>query len=199
MRGRFIDIGGFPQHVVEMGPRDARDTLPVVVLHGAGANLEDMHLALGEHLAGRRVIFVDRPGLGFSARRAKEGASPAYQAAVLRDVLDRLGVERVILVGHSWSGALALAFALDFPGRTAGLVLVAPATHPGVWRMNKLNALLAGPVGWLSMSRSRTSSSNSSWEICAPGASGCRIPPLRRRRARAARDSSSPPATVVPA
>jgi pimeloyl-ACP methyl ester carboxylesterase len=148
-RGRFIDIGGFPQHVVEMGPRDARDTLPVVVLHGAGANLEDMHLALGEHLAGRCIIFVDRPGLGFSARRAKEGASPAYQAAVLRDVLDRLGVERAILVGHSWSGALALAFALDFPARTAGLVLVAPATHPGVWRMNKLNALLAGPVGWL--------------------------------------------------
>ena len=148
-RGRFIDIGGFPQHVVEVEARDAQDALPGVVLHGAGANLEDMHLALGEHLAGRRVIFVDRPGLGFSARRAEEGASPAYQAAVLRDVLDRLGVERAIVVGHSWSGALALTFALDFPARTAGLVLVAPATHPGVWRMNKLNALLAGPVGWL--------------------------------------------------
>jgi pimeloyl-ACP methyl ester carboxylesterase len=150
-RGRFVDVGGFPQHVIEMGPREAHDALPVVVLHGAGANLEDMHLALGERLAGRhRVIFVDRPGLGFSARRAEEeGASPAHQAAVLRDVLDRLGVERAILVGHSWGGALALAFALDFPERTAGLVLIAPATHPGVWRMNKLNALLAGPVGWL--------------------------------------------------
>ena len=122
-RGRFIDIGGFPQHVAEMGPRDAHDMLPVAVLHGAGANLEDMHLALAEQLAGRRrVIFVDRPGLGFSARRAEEGASPAYQAAVLRDVLDRLGVERAIVVGHSWSGALALTFALDFPARAAGLV-----------------------------------------------------------------------------
>jgi pimeloyl-ACP methyl ester carboxylesterase len=149
-RGRLIDIGGFAQHVVEMGPHDAQDALPVVVLHGAGANLEDMHLALGEHLGGRRrVIFVDRPGLGFSARRAEEGASPAYQATVLRDILDRLGVERAIVVGHSWGGALALTFALDFPARTAGLVLIAPATHPGVWRMNKLNALLAGPIGWL--------------------------------------------------
>ena len=37
-RGRFIDIGGFPQHVVEMEPRDTQDALPVVVLHGAGAN-----------------------------------------------------------------------------------------------------------------------------------------------------------------
>src|SRR5215472_7979435 len=149
-RGRFIDIGGFAQHVVEMGPRDAQDALPVVVLHGASANLEDMHLALGERLGGRRrVIFVDRPGLGFSVRRAGEGASPAYQTAVLRDVLDQLGVERAIVVGHSWGGALALTFALDCPECTAGLVLVAPATHPGVWRLNKLNALLAGPVGWL--------------------------------------------------
>ena len=149
-RGRFIDIGGFAQHVVEMGPHDAQDALPVVVLHGASANLEDMHLALGERLGGRRrVIFVDRPGLGFSVRRAGEGASPAYQTAVLRDVLDQLGVERAIVVGHSWGGALALTFALDCPERTAGLVLVAPATHPGVWRLNKLNALLAGPVGWL--------------------------------------------------
>jgi len=149
-RGRFIDVGGFPQHVIEMCARDGHDALPVVVLHGAGANLEDMHLALGEHLGGRRrVIFVDRPGLGFSARRRGDGASPTYQAAVLRDLLDRLGVERAILVGHSWGGALALTFALDFPARTGGLVLVAPATHPGVWRMNKLSALLAGPLGWL--------------------------------------------------
>ena len=48
----------------------------------------------------------------------------------LRDVLDRLGVAPAILVAHSWAGALALSFALDFPERTAGLVLVAPATHP---------------------------------------------------------------------
>jgi len=149
-RGRFVDVGGFAQHVVEMGPREAHNALPIVVLHGAGANLEDMHLALAEHLGGRhRVVFVDRPGLGFSARRTEDGGSPAHQAAVLRDVLDRLGIERAILVGHSWGGALALAFALDFPERTAGLVLVAPATHPGVWRVSWLNALLAGPVGWL--------------------------------------------------
>ncbi len=148
-RGRFVDVGGFPQHVIDMGERDAQTT-PIVVLHGAGANLEDMHLALAEHFgARRRVIFVDRPGLGFSARRAKDGASPAYQAGVLRDVLDRLADAHAILVGHSWGGALALAFALDFPERTAGLVLVAPATHPGVWRVSWLNALLAGPVGWL--------------------------------------------------
>jgi pimeloyl-ACP methyl ester carboxylesterase len=148
-RGCFIDVGGFPQHVVEMGRPDAQAALPVVMLHGASANLEDMYLALGEQLAARRrVILVDRPGLGFSARRAGDGATPAYQAGVLRGILDRLGVERAILIGHSWAGALALAFALDCPERAAGLVLVAPATHPGVWRRTRYSAVLAGPVGW---------------------------------------------------
>jgi pimeloyl-ACP methyl ester carboxylesterase len=149
-RGRLIDVGGFPQHVVEIGQPDAQAALPVVMLHGASANLEDMHLALAEVFRGRRpVIFVDRAGLGFSTRDGERGASLAYQATVLHSVLDRLGVERAILVGHSWGGALALTFALDFPERTAGLVLVAPATHPGIWRRKRYSAVLAGPLGWL--------------------------------------------------
>jgi pimeloyl-ACP methyl ester carboxylesterase len=147
--GRFIDVGGFPQHVVEMGKPDAQAALPVVMLHGASANLEDMQLALAEAFRGRHpVIFVDRAGLGFSTRDRERGASPAYQATVLHSVLDRLGVERAILVGHSWGGALALTFALDFAERTAGLVLVAPATHPGIWRRKRYSTVLAGPVGW---------------------------------------------------
>jgi pimeloyl-ACP methyl ester carboxylesterase len=149
-RGRFVDVGGLAQHVVEVGPQDAQHAPTIVVIHGAGANLEDMHLALAERFGGRRrVIYVDRPGLGFSARPAREGASPAYQAAVLRHILDRLGVERPILVGHSWGGTLALTFALDCPERTAGLVLIAPVTHPGVWRRTRYSAVLAGPLGWL--------------------------------------------------
>lgn len=149
-RGRFVDVGGLPQHVVEIGPQGVERATAVVVVHGASANLEDMHLALGEGFGGRRrVIYVDRPGLGFSARPATQGASPADQAAVLRDILDQLGIERAILVGHSWGGTLALTFALDCPERTAGLVLIAPVTHPGVWRRSRYSAALAGPLGWL--------------------------------------------------
>jgi pimeloyl-ACP methyl ester carboxylesterase len=150
-RGKFIDVGGFRQHVSDLaGSADTKGAPPVVLLHGAGANLEDMYLALGERLTARhRVILVDRPGLGFSERKAGEGGSPAYQAAVLRDVLDRLGVDRVILVGHSWGGTLALTFALDFPERAAGLVVIAAPTHPGFSAVSWLNTALAGPLGWL--------------------------------------------------
>jgi len=110
-----------------------------------------MRLALGERLAARhRVILLDRPGLGWSERRSSNGSSPAYQAAMLSAVLDRLGVDRVILVGHSWGGLLALTFALDYPHRVAGLVVIAPPTHPWLGQTTWLYSVFAIPlVGWV--------------------------------------------------
>lgn len=147
-RGRFVDVGGLRQHVVELG---ADAGLPIVLVHGAGCNLEDMRLALGERLAARhRVILVDRAGLGWSQRKGRRGSSPAYQAAILRDVLDRLGIERAVVVGHSWGGTLATTFALDHPQRVAGLVLLAPPLYPFPRSMTWLYALFAKPIfGWL--------------------------------------------------
>ncbi len=149
-RGRFIAIGGLPQHVVELGI-GASGKPPLVLIHGAGCNLEDMRLALGERLAARhRVILIDRAGLGWSKRKGRRGSSPAYQAALLRDVLDRLDVARAIVVGHSWGGALAATFALDHPQRVAGLVLLAPPLYPLMRSMTWLYTMFAAPVlGWL--------------------------------------------------
>jgi pimeloyl-ACP methyl ester carboxylesterase len=147
-RGRFIDIAGLRQHVAELGAKTGAP--PIVLVHGAGCNLEDMRLALGEKLATRHhVILIDRAGMGWSERRGS-GSSPAYQAAILRDVLDRLGVGRAVVVGHSWGGALAMAFALDHPDRVAGLVLLAPPLFPFPRSMTWLYSIFATPVaGWL--------------------------------------------------
>ena len=151
-RGRFVNSDGWRQHVVELG---AAAGTPVVLLHGAGCNLEDMRLALGERLAVRhRVILIDRAGLGWSRRQvwhdSRRSSSPAYQAAVLHDVFDRLGIERAIVVGHSWGGTLAATFALDRPERVAALVLLAPPLYPLSRGMTWLYALFATPLaGWL--------------------------------------------------
>jgi pimeloyl-ACP methyl ester carboxylesterase len=152
-RGRLIDVGGLRQHVVELAvPAGAQSgSPPIVLLHGAGCNLEDMRLALGERLAVRhRLILVDRAGLGWSERKGRRGSSPAYQAALLRELLDRLAIERAVVVGHSWGGALATTFALDHPDRVAGLVLLAPPLYPFPRSMTWLYTLFAAPVfGWL--------------------------------------------------
>jgi len=65
-------------------------------------------------------------------------------------VLDHLGIARAIIVGHSWGGALAASFALDYPDRTAALVLLASPLYPLAHPMLSLYALLAMPVvGWI--------------------------------------------------
>ena len=116
--GQFIDVQGVRLHVVVLGlPVEHPDAEPALVLiHGASGNLEDMRLALGERLAvSHRVILIDRPGHGWSSRpEADDYASPARQAELVAGALAQLGVRRAIVIGHSWGGAFATAFALAF-------------------------------------------------------------------------------------
>lgn len=144
-QGRFVEVAGGRLHVVEMGPVAGPS---VVLLHGASGNLNDMRLALGDRLAARyRVILVDRPGHGWSDRPDGRGdASPARQAALIHQALERIGVARAILVGHSWSGALATAYALAYPAAVMGLVLLAPVTHRWPGGVGWFNPILAAPV-----------------------------------------------------
>jgi pimeloyl-ACP methyl ester carboxylesterase len=152
--GHFLEVTGGRLHVVELGPREAApvDRPAVVLIHGASGNLEDMRLALGERLSRRyRVILVDRPGHGWSERGdGSEEASPSRQAALIHEALGRLGAKHIILVAHSWAGALGTAYALDYPENLAGLVLLAPATHPwstGVaWYYNVATAPVIGTL-----------------------------------------------------
>jgi pimeloyl-ACP methyl ester carboxylesterase len=148
--GRFIAVAGGRLHALELNPPAgiAEDRWPVVLLHGASSNLEDLRLALGDRLAAnRRVILVDRPGLGWSDRPdGAADASPVRQATLIAEALDHLGAERFVLVAHSLGGAIATAFALAYPDRLAGLVLLAPVTHPWVGGLAWYNTLLSTPV-----------------------------------------------------
>jgi pimeloyl-ACP methyl ester carboxylesterase len=130
--GRFVEVSGGRLHVIDLAPPDRAPVGTVLLLHGASGSSADPVLALGRRLAERyRVLAVDRPGHGWSDRiGGPEAASPARQASVVWEALTRLGVERAIVVGHSWSGALAANMALDHADRVAGLVLLSPVSHP---------------------------------------------------------------------
>jgi len=150
-KGRFIVIDGGHLHIDELADRP-HDETALVLVHGASGNMEDMRIALGDALGGRfRTVLIDRPGRGWSGRgSSREAASPQMQADRVAQALGQIGVKRAILVGHSWGGALAIAFAIRHSQMTAGLVLLAPTSHPwrgGVsWYYSLATLPLIGPL-----------------------------------------------------
>jgi pimeloyl-ACP methyl ester carboxylesterase len=149
-QGRMIEVAGATLHVVEIGPREAAGPA-IVMIHGASSNLESMRLPLGEMLAANhRVILIDRPAHGWSTRTREEDSTPAIQGRMIAEALDKLGVGPVILVVHSWAGALGAWMALEYKQRVAGLVMLAPVAYPwpgGVGWYNKLvTTPLIGPL-----------------------------------------------------
>jgi pimeloyl-ACP methyl ester carboxylesterase len=109
--GDFLTIDGHRVHYVVMG-----EGPDLVLIHGASGNTRDFTHALAGRLAARyRVIVMDRPGLGYTDRIDPQGASLAAQAGLLADAATRLGADRPIVFGHSYGGAVALAWALTGP------------------------------------------------------------------------------------
>jgi pimeloyl-ACP methyl ester carboxylesterase len=148
-QGRSIDVAGARLNVVELGPRDAAGP-PIVMIHGASSNLESMRPIAGLLAKNHRVILIDRPGHGWSARDDLKNSTPAMQARMIDEVLGKLGAGAAIIVVHSLAGALGALLALDYPRRVAGLVMLAPVAYPwpgGVGWYNKVvTAPLIGPL-----------------------------------------------------
>jgi pimeloyl-ACP methyl ester carboxylesterase len=93
-----------------------------------------------------RVILIDRPGHGWSTRLRSEDSTPAIQARMIDEALEKLGVGPVIFVVHSWAGALGALMALDYPRRVAGLVMLAPVAYPWPGGVGWYNRVATTPV-----------------------------------------------------
>jgi pimeloyl-ACP methyl ester carboxylesterase len=132
-KGRFITVESGRLHVDQLNLGFDGD-MAIVLIHGASGNMEDMRTALAAPLDAFknrfRIVLVDRPGRGWSDRNGPEFSSPQRQADMVAQALREMGVTRAVMVGHSWGGALASAFAIRHPTQTAGLVLLAPTSHP---------------------------------------------------------------------
>jgi pimeloyl-ACP methyl ester carboxylesterase len=96
-----------------------------VLVHGVGSSRATWDPVL-PLLAKRgvHVLAVDLPGHGGSAKGRGDYSLGAL-ASTIRDLLDHLGYDRAVLVGHSLGGGVAMQFAYQFPERCEGLVLVA--------------------------------------------------------------------------
>ncbi len=140
--GEFLHIDGLRLHFKAAGSGP-----PIVLIHGASTSLRDFLPSIFEPLRERhRVIAVDRPGHGYSDRPAGAWPDPAEQARLIRELLLELGVERPLLVGHSWSGSVVLAYLLAYPQEAAGGILLAGGSHPWKEGVAWYNDLAGVPV-----------------------------------------------------
>lgn len=153
--GRFVEVDGARLHYVDIGSGP-----PIMMIHGLGGQLRNFTFALSAELVSHhRLIIVDRPGSGYSTFAGTASRGLVAQADIMIRLLDRLGIDRPLVVGHSLGGAVALAMAAWHPGRIGGLALLAPLTQP----TDKIADIFAA----LAL-KSRAARSVIAWTLSAP-------------------------------
>ncbi|GAA0776894.1 alpha/beta hydrolase [Roseibium denhamense] len=147
--GSFATLNGtrLHYHFLQSDVAD-RDTGPVLVfLHGASGNAYDSRLAFESTLKDKfSLLFIDRPGLGFSNRSHADQNTPEGQAKLISALLSELQIHDAIVIGHSLGAAVAAALAMEEPQKVKGVAFLAPATHPWPTEVNWYYRLAATPV-----------------------------------------------------
>lgn len=149
--GELLEVNGRRVHayVTGSGP-------DLVLIHGASGNMRDFTQDFVERVSDRyRVIVFDRPGMGYSDRTDPEyrsafttqAESPAEQAALLQAAAVVLGADKPIVLGQSFGGSVALAWALNHPDALSGLVIVSGATMPWPGTLDPLYRINGSLIG----------------------------------------------------
>jgi pimeloyl-ACP methyl ester carboxylesterase len=102
------------------------DGRPLLLLHGWGVSSELFDPILDALEQGRRLIVPDLPGFGATTEPDTPWSVHDYAAWCVA-LLDRLGVERCDLIGHSNGGRIGIVMAATYPGRIERMVLTASA------------------------------------------------------------------------
>jgi pimeloyl-ACP methyl ester carboxylesterase len=137
-KGTFVEVDGVRLHYSDRGTGQ-----PIVLLHGNAVTGDDYNTSgVAERLLGTgRVVIFDRPGFGYSERPRWRPWAAFEQAELLHKALVRLGVQRPVVVGHSWGTMVALALAIRHRADTAGLVLLSGYYFPTF----RLDAAMVAP------------------------------------------------------
>ena len=140
--GQFLSINDRRVHAVVRG-----EGPDLVLIHGSSGNARDFTFSIMDVLAEQfRVIAFDRPGLGYSDRLDFNAETISDQARHLAEAAAVLGAEQPIVLGQSYGGAVALAWAVDRPDRVAALVTVAAPSQPWTEPLSAYYKVTSNPV-----------------------------------------------------
>jgi pimeloyl-ACP methyl ester carboxylesterase len=133
---KYAMADGVNFHYVETPGREPA----VVMIHGhPGTYLDWAYVQ--QKLAGRRTIAIDRPGYGYSSGDYVDFND---QVSAIYALTKKLKLEKPVIAGHSYGGALAIAYAQKYPRETKAIVAVDPGVDPnGENAFNKIQAQFA--------------------------------------------------------
>ena len=158
VRRSFVQARGVRFHVTEAGPEDGR---PVIALHGWPQHHWVYRDLLADPPPGLRIIAPDLPGYGWSGPPPHRWAKEDVAADVLA-LMDALGLDRALLVGHDWGGFVAYRMLLAAPQRFDGYLVCNMAhpwqtprtTLPHLWRFLAYQPFVAA-IGMVLQQRTR--------------------------------------------
>lgn len=145
---RWLEREGSAMHYVDVG-----GGRPVLLLHGNPTWSFLYRRVIGGLGAGCRCVAPDYPGFGLSDHPPGYGYTPEEHARRVGGLVDELGLEGFVVVGHDWGGPIGLRVAVERPHRTAGLVLSNTWCWPPDWRMSLFSRAMGGPTlgRWLQL------------------------------------------------
>ena len=122
----MIDVRGAWLRVLETPAPEVQSGPPVVFVHGFGSRLESWKIVQPSLASSRRTLSFDQRGFGLSERTDTNSYGAEEHAADLEALLNQRGIDRAVLVGHSYGAGVVLRFAMRHPDRVAAIVLVSP-------------------------------------------------------------------------
>jgi pimeloyl-ACP methyl ester carboxylesterase len=126
MRSAWVTGPAGTLSVDDGGPAQSTGLLPVVLVHSMAGNTAQWSAQLGHLRRTRRTVALDLRGHGRSDPPKNSDYSLTGMAADIDAVVEKLYLEKIVLVGHSMGGGVALVYAGAHPDRVAGLLLLDP-------------------------------------------------------------------------
>ena len=150
--GSFIETRGATLHYLSKNAEAGKDKPVFDADSRISANAHDMMLALGDELAAHgTVLSFDRPGIGRSKNKLsdKEMSDPRAQAEI-HQAVQAMGYEMPVIIGQSWGGSTALAYAQVLGEEIAASVMLAPPIipwyGPDYWANRLVTLPIIGPI-----------------------------------------------------
>ena len=131
LESKFIEVNGVRLHYQETGSGS-----PVVCLHGAGpgaSSASNFKLNVKAFSQNHHAVLYDMPQFGDSAKIPITEGRLVYNARMLKNFLDAIGLHKVDIVGNSMGGQVGLKFGIDYPDRLGKIVIIGSGAVPPVF------------------------------------------------------------------